>query len=220
MDSVGSLLNRPRLYYNIDGVGELGMGFMGLAVGLFLSLQAHSPKDAVWHRMYTFVVYWTAMCLTIHYGSKAIKNRITYPRTGFVEYPAWESKWRPAIIAALVAAPVSAGIAFAMRSQWKMSTPLAFIGVLLAASYAYGFARTVRWKWTIAAALTAGSVVVAFLPADLLCSVAGDSRPIPAQLAGTWILTFLLYGALLSISGGISFWLYMRHTRPPEPDAQ
>jgi hypothetical protein len=29
-----------------------------------------------------------------------------------------------------------------------------------------------------------------------------------------------LYGAVLSISGGISFWLYLRHTEAPAPEAQ
>jgi hypothetical protein len=30
----------------------------------------------------------------------------------------------------------------------------------------------------------------------------------------------MLYGAVLLISGGISFWLYLRHTEAPAPEAQ
>jgi hypothetical protein len=30
----------------------------------------------------------------------------------------------------------------------------------------------------------------------------------------------MLYGAVLLVSGGISFWLYLRHTEPPVQEAQ
>ena len=39
MDPVGDVLNRPRLYYNIDGLGELGGGVLALGIALFLSLR-------------------------------------------------------------------------------------------------------------------------------------------------------------------------------------
>jgi hypothetical protein len=48
MDQLESLLNRPKAYYNIDGVGELAMGFMCLAGSLLAWLQANAPKDSVW----------------------------------------------------------------------------------------------------------------------------------------------------------------------------
>src|ERR1035441_463118 len=86
MDQVGSLLDRPKLYYNIDGVGELRGGFTMLGFALLMWLQAHSPSGAIWHQMYAFVVYMAVMFSIIHYGTKAIKNHITYPPTGFVEY--------------------------------------------------------------------------------------------------------------------------------------
>jgi hypothetical protein len=38
MDQLGNLLDRPRLYYNIDGLGELGVGVMFLGTALLLSL--------------------------------------------------------------------------------------------------------------------------------------------------------------------------------------
>jgi hypothetical protein len=50
MDQVGSILERPKRYYNIDGVGELGGGFMMLGLGLLLWLQVHSPSGAIWQQ--------------------------------------------------------------------------------------------------------------------------------------------------------------------------
>ena len=49
-------------------------------------LQAHTPREAIWNQMYGFLIYVGIMLAVIHYGSKAIKTHVTYPRTGFVEY--------------------------------------------------------------------------------------------------------------------------------------
>jgi len=40
------LLNRPKLYYDIDGLDELGAGAMSAGIGLLLSLPAN-----VWHKV-------------------------------------------------------------------------------------------------------------------------------------------------------------------------
>lgn len=214
MDQIGSLLERPKAYYNIDGVGELGVGFTCLGFGLLGWLQVHAPLHSAWHSMWAFFIWVGLMLLIVNYGSKAIKNRITYPRTGFVEYRKRDTVWRPAIIGAAVAAPVSVGVSFALRGHWEMAGPVLLFGLFLAASYAYGFARTVRWKWAVACAMAWGSAIVAILPADLI------GAPADHSWAGAFDLSMLLYGTLLLVSGGISFWLYLRHTEAPAQDAQ
>jgi len=44
MEQIESILNRPKTYYNIDGVGELAMGFMCLGCGLLMWLQRMRPR--------------------------------------------------------------------------------------------------------------------------------------------------------------------------------
>ena len=95
-----------------------------------------------------------------------------------------------------------------------MATPASLIGLLFAATYAYGFARTVRWKLAVAGVVALGSVAIAMLPPDLVGALANHSW------AGAFMLIMTLYGAVLSISGGISFWLYLRHTEAPAQEAQ
>ena len=212
MEQIESILNRPKTYYNIDGVGELAMGSMCLGCGLLMWLQAHAPKDSFWHGMPAFIIYFGLMCLILHYGPKAIKKRITYPRTGFVEYRSRDSHWRPAIHGA-VAGAAAVGLAIALRRHWNMTTPASLFGLLFAATYAYHFARTVRWKWVVAGVVALGSVAIAMLPPDLVGAWADHSWQ------GAFILIMTLYGVVLLVSGGISFWLYLRHTEAPAPEA-
>ena len=213
MEQIESILNRPKAYYIIDGVGELVGGFMCLGCGLLMWLQAHAPKDSFWHGMPAFIIYFGLMCLILHYGPKAIKKRITYPRTGFVQYRARDSRWRPAILGAVAGAAAAVGLAIALGRHWNMTTPAALIGLLFAACYANGFARTVRWKWAVAGVVALGSVAIAMLPPDFVGAVA---KPL---WRGAFILTMTLYGAVLLVSGGISFWLYLRHTQAPAQEA-
>jgi hypothetical protein len=223
MDQVGSLLNRPKFYYNIDGVGELGCGFMCLGFALLLWLQVHSPSGAIWHQMYAFVIYMAVMLSIIHYGTKAIKNHITYPRTGFVEYRKRNTVWRPGIIAAFISPLALGGLFVAHRYHWNMTASVPLFGLLLAASYGYGIARAVRWKWVVVWAMTLVSFVIAFLPASSFDALADDSwvtHPVRTKLVGAFLLYLMIYGGMLLISGGISFWLYLRHTQAPAQESQ
>jgi hypothetical protein len=209
MNQLENLLDRPRLYCNIDGLAELGGGLMLLVTTLLLSLPANSP----WHPLAWFV--FVGLILVIHYGTKAIKTRITYPRTGFVEYRRDERR-RASIIAAIVGALVTAGMGIALRGHSDIRTPVSLAGLVIAAAYAYRFGRAVRWKYAVACAMALGSIVIAFLPADVLAAMAHDSlasHPVRATLGGTIVISFLTYGALLLISGSLSFRLYLRQTR-------
>jgi hypothetical protein len=216
MDQVGSLLDRPKFYYNIDGVAELGGGVMCLGYALFLWL----PANSVWHRLSFFA--FVGMLLVIHYGTEAIKTHITYPRTGFVEY---RRRYRrlTVIIAGALGALVPMGLIVVFRRHWDITTPASLIGLVFAAAYAYHIARPVRWKWVVVWAMTLSSLVIAFLPADVLGALANDSpvtHPIRTRLVGTFLLTLIVYGPILLISGGISLWLYLRHTQAPAQEGQ
>jgi hypothetical protein len=216
MDLLGNLLDRPRLYYNIDGLGELGGGVMFLGIALLLSL----PSDSVWHKISWFILL--GLALAVPHGIKAIKTHITYPRTGFVEYRRSDRR-RTSVIAGMAGALIPLGLIIAIRHYWDITTPASLAGLILAAAYAYRVARAVRWKWIVACAIALGSIVTGFLPADVLAAMANDSlvtHPVRAKLGGTIVVSFMTYGAMLLISGGISLWLYLRHTQAPPQEGQ
>lgn len=215
--TIDELKNRPKFYYNIDGVGELGMGFMMLGCGLLGWLQGHTPANTVWHSMPTFCLYWGTMCAIIHFGSKAIKEHITYPRTGFVEYRKGATRWRPGIMAGVIAALVSIAVAAGRRSHWDMTKFVSLFGLLLTAAYARGVAGwAVRWKWSVVWLMAAGAIAIPALPANLVTDAAVHSRAFDInRLFGAFYLLFLFYGVLMLVSGGISLWHYIRHTEAP-----
>ena len=222
MDQFGTLLDRPKSYNNIDGVGELGIGFMCLSFVLLIWLQLHTPADSVWNQMYTLFIFGGLLSSALHFGTKAIKKHITYPRTGFVAYRKRDTTWRPLLIAVPVS--VLGSVALVMAARWHWDTGLvSLFGLLFAASYARGFARLVRWKWAVASAMALGALLIAILPADLVAAPASrlsTSSKLPPQLLGAFLISMAFYGMLLSLSGAVSFWLYLHHTQAPMPDAQ
>ena len=213
MDEIESLLNRPKYYNNIDGLGELGGGFVALSFGFIQWMQVRSPAHSAWHSMWVFCIYFGSMWAIHRFGTKAIKEHITYPRTGFVEYRKRDRVW-PTVFAAVGAPAFLALVMLAVRRHWDLTTGASLVGLLSAASYAYHFAREVRWKWAVASAMAISSILIAILPGDLIGSLTGHSW------LAVCLPSFMLWGPLLSISGGISFWLYLRHTEVPARDAQ
>lgn len=220
MDQVESLLKRPKSYDNIDGTGELGSGFMLMGFALIVWLQAHTSEGAIWHKIYVLFIWIALMSAIIHYGTKAIKKYITYPRTGFVAYRKQGRIWTM-ILAFVLGALASAGFALAVRSHWDVSTPAFFYGLFFSASYAFSFARTVRWKRAVALALLIGSVAIALVPGTVTAALAGGgSNPtwFPSSEVGAFLLCMMLYGPTVMLSGAISLWLYLHNTHAPEKE--
>jgi hypothetical protein len=173
MEQIESLLKRPALYSNIDGVGELGMGFMFMGFSILAWFQAHSSPDSIWRNMWAFMGYVVLMCLVLYFGMKAIKERLTYPRTGFVSYRKSKQAWVFTIASAIAAITAAAAFYLAkMPSEpgvaFFLVVSIAFISV-----YAYQSAFAVHWKWIVVAAMMAAAVITVYLPSPFLESLGG-----------------------------------------------
>jgi len=226
MDQVERLIKRPLLYNNVDGVGELGLGFLLLGYALPASLPIHS---AIWHQWGSFV-WLMVLVAAIHFGSKAIKEHITYPRTGFVEYRKQKARRWLSFTLGGVTAIAAWGLAHFARSHsdlvgshWGMTTPVALIGLVIVVFYVLHIVSVVRWKWAVAGFMAISSVAIAMLPADVVGGVAGSTSAVATlseRSFGAWLLTITIYGAIFLISGGISFVLYMRRTQPAAETAE
>jgi hypothetical protein len=193
---------------------------MFLGYALLLSVKVRAPAHSFLDRSAFFL--WIALMCGIHFGMKAIKSRITYPRTGFLEYRKRDQIWYALLGAAFVALFILLGT---VARHWRSAiVPAAYLfGPAFVASYAYNIARAVRWKWVIAGAMALSSIFIAFVPADILAWLAGLSLaayPVGARVAGILLLSFLVYGAILLVSGGITFRNYLKNTPVLEQDAQ
>jgi hypothetical protein len=186
---IGSLWSRPTLYYNIDGVGELVFGLFLFGCALLSTLEAH-----------TRLIWFAVLVAVLHFGSKAIKTHITYPRTGFVEYRRRDRFW-----AGWAGAVIGVACGFATGLHWDWTIPARLIGPPFAAVYACSLARMFPWKWAVVALMAAGSLAIALRTPD------------PADAL---LLNCLVYGTILLAAGGVTFWLYLRRTQPPAQEAQ
>jgi hypothetical protein len=222
MDQIEKIVQRPLLYNNIDGTGEIGTGFLFLGYALLQWISIHLPEASIWHQYRAFLGF-ALLITTIHFGVKAIKKHITYPRTGYVEYRKRSRtcgvNWGGMAIGAGVGALFGVGIALVHRSHWGMTTLAALFGLVLAAGYAWRIANAVRWKWAVAAVMAICSLVLAKLPAGLV-GTHSWSTMFPDNFEGAWLFSMMLYGTIILISGGISFVLYLRHTQPAAETAE
>jgi len=223
MDSTAQLLNRPKEYCNIDGVGELGIGFMCLSFALFQWLQTTTAEHSIWNQPYSLFAFFLAVALIIQYGTKAIKKRVTYPRTGFVEYRKRDVVWISMILGALFSALFAIGFYMFIRKHWDPTMAVCLVGLGLAGGYGFRVARMASWKWLVVILMTATSIILAFLPPRVVGEIAARSWTtsiFPAQATGAFLVTMATYGILTLTSGAISFFLYLRHAPAPERDEQ
>jgi hypothetical protein len=216
MEQIESLLKRPALYGNIDGVMELGMGFMLLGFSILIWFQAHSSADSIWHNMWAFMGYVILMSLALHFGMKAIKERLTYHRTGFVSYRKSKLVWGFAIAFAVAAITAVAAFCLAKIGSEPAFAFFLVVSIAFASTYAYRTAFAVHWKWIVVAAMMAAAVITAFLPGPFLESLGGTA--VQATLFGAFLLYFFLMSVVFLISGGISLFIYVRNTPMPRPE--
>lgn len=218
MQQIQALLSRPRVYNDIDGVGEISMGFMLLGFLLVFWMQIHSTLHSFWNRSYGFLLFILLMSLALHFGRKAFKQKVTYPRTGFVRYRA-TSIWYILVSAGATAVSVVFIVRNLRHLLETVSTVGFFYSLFMAACYGYGVARAVPWKWLVASAIFSSGTIVAFLPATVLQPlVAGSPR---ADDFGVRLLValfpyFLVWSPLFLLSGSISLILYLRNTHAPD----
>lgn len=199
---------RPARYANVDGTGEMNLGLMMLGFALLDYLYASLPGDSRWRTGAASFVFMYGILGSVlalgYFGAKAVKRRITWPRTGYVAYSGAPRRFWTAF---LVGAVASAGFAtwlLLSRSGAAIGWERAgYVGCLLAA-YTIFVVRGCRgqpWKWLVVAGLGAGLLAILVTTPG---SVWKMSRPVCLLAGLTWLG-----------SGAVTLGLYIRHTQPP-----
>jgi hypothetical protein len=189
-------------YRNIDGIWEMGTGFVVMGMVLLQSLRASAPGNSVWHWRTTYLLSSVALLLVVFYGVGALKKRITYPRTGFVKYRDLAPK--PWIVGAIGLVVGIAAYTLVLR-RFPFSLTLAVASALFGLLYALGTRLDAAWRWLVLLVIVVGPVAISTLPLD-------------REWLETLSIGFL--GLTLFVDGGITLYLYVRRTRPPEQEAE
>jgi hypothetical protein len=122
------LEQRPQRYWNVDGIPELVMGGLWLLWGGAFLIGEALPRGWVG------VVYYLTVPLVLALSGFAgrrlvtrLKERVTYPRTGYVDYPA-SARRACVITGALAIAAAATLVVFAVSAE-RLAAPA--VGVVL-----------------------------------------------------------------------------------------
>lgn len=119
-DELQNYMGRPCRYNNIDGTGEMAFGVMLLGYTFLGYMQANLPESSMWrHGLAGMLFFFAAILLMVGlilWFPKAIKKRITWPRTGYVAYRVGGKAWRNALVGvAVLSALIAAGLGCVRR---------------------------------------------------------------------------------------------------------
>jgi hypothetical protein len=184
--------DRPRRYVNAGGLLELYWGLWMLGMSLLAGASRLAPKS--WRA--AFVVGIVAWQVVLWIGLKAVRRRFTDRRTGYVEY-----RRRPGGTPKLLIWAELVGISVvvpALCEFFPFLRSAAIVGVCNAALYAWFSRLDQPWKWAILLAMAAGPLILQWSGVEL------RKQPLP------WIG---LVGALWTIGGAITFFLYLRNSK-------
>ena len=200
---IDQIMKKTQRYWYVDGLAEIGTGVMLLALGLAYFGIGYLPWKAVKVLLLGLampVVILAGMVVARWLVNKA-KERITYPRTGYIEYrrPRTARRW----IFILVSGVVSAGMIALLVNFMPILGDrfvMALTGVLVFFMMCVLAFQVSVWRFLLvgAAALAGG--------------LAGTFFELPDAFGSA--LFFAMFGAAWLVSGGLTLRRYLASTRP------
>lgn len=188
---------RAQRYWNVDGLSEIAIGLVALLVSacVYWTVQTARGSLARVLIVLAFAVGVPALMLVSGRVLVAIRRRFTYPRTGFVAYqrsprPVWLAGGAIAVALTLVILPLRAG-----GTDW-VTYLLVLQGVVPGALTLY-FGRLVGL-------LRFQVIGVCYALWGVAVAMAGPG------LDQGMIVFWAGIGAVFLLSGGLTFWRYVR----------
>jgi len=202
-DPIAAMTQRIQRYWYIDGLYELSMGgFFFLFWLIYAAASRLSAWGLGWLVPVSQVVLVVGAAWLVSRIVKQLKERLTYPRTGYVAYPQKKGKDRVLRIV------ISGGIALALSTfittlarvpAYNSWLPL-ISGVLIALAMLFiGY----RFNLTRFFVLAAYDVAIGWAASS--AALEDDQK---------FALFFCLLGAGFIVSGGLTLIRYLRSTQP------
>jgi hypothetical protein len=202
-NQIDTVIQRTQRYWYIDGLAEIAVGVLILILGLFYLLLYVIPNESLAAPLVgigqplIILLFWWLGGKSV----RALKERITYPRTGYVAYPRKTRKFSRMALAGITGLVVSAAFALvqmALHINQNMIPMLAAAAMALAIAvlgYRFGLVRF----YGLALYTLALGVITEFLPLVDLQQNA---------------FLFSLFGLGWIVSGSITFIRYLNSTTP------
>jgi hypothetical protein len=129
---------RTKRYWYIDGIAEIVMGGISLILGVYFLLQALLPEESLLSGLLSAGMALVIIGL-VFLGRRIIsftKERLTYPRTGYISYkqPPANRRWIAAAVALIVAA---LAVLLAAKAPPVIAWVPLLSGVLIGAALVY-----------------------------------------------------------------------------------
>jgi len=202
-DQIDHVMRRAQRYWHIDGLTEIAFAWISFILGIYFYISATQSQGSLLSTLLdsSLILFILAGAFLGNKLISSIKQRVTYPRTGFVSYrrKSGANRWIAVGVALLMGAIIGAIIDSAPASlDWMTALTGFFLAIPL---FILGF-RSGAWRFY------------------LLCSVSllvglGLSWAGYGNTLGLAYYYFLLSLAMF-ISGGLTFLNYLRTTTPPE----
>lgn len=200
----------PVRYNAIDGVDEMFIGLLSLALMLCMHFKNLAPEGSIWHSKYTFTFTSALILVAVFIARTLLKERITYRRTGYVMFRYSKVKFAIGGIVGFAGGGAAVLCVSILSRPPQQDRYLIFLaGLLWAFLYIYFGIYTTRmyyaWRYLVALLIAAGPFAV--------YSALPNVRDIST-------LSTAVFGGCFLISGVITFWSYLRNTRAVEAQSE
>jgi hypothetical protein len=198
-DNFSEVEQRVRRYWYVDGFGELvGGGGMCLLLAIYFAAQEYFGNDSIISSVLqaSLVLVLLGGIFVVQRLIGAAKLRVTYPRTGYVEYPSPQNKRVIAVLSAIVGMIMAMTFVFIVRQFSRIDGLVAVSGV------AMGIILFLKQVWTVKVKRFYILSAVAALY-GLMLSVSGFPRGYNLGLF------YVLMSLSFAISGGLTLRNYL-----------
>lgn len=204
-DEIDRVEKRTLRYWFIDGLAEIFFGVVCFLLGFYFYLQIALPEESLLNNLLTsgFLLFILALAWVGRRFISIAKNRLTYPRTGYVSY---RREVRNKRLALAVAIGMSVSVVTVIIGQTSVNWMPIIAGFITAFVWLLTAYRTDLLRFYI---LSGVSLLIGI---GLGINNIGDIRGIS--------LFFLAIGLPTLLSGGITLWRYLRSTEPAEMDIE
>jgi len=203
-DDLNNLMQRPVRYWYVDGLTEIGFGLICLVLAAYFFGQAFLPPDSMLFRLLDMGFLFVILGAGWGVGQliNIAKNRLTYPRTGYVAYPATKEyrRWLAGGLGILLGGLLSVLFTGVLSLDWMPT----LTGMILAAVITYMGFRIGQLRFFI----------LAFV--SLVIGVGLGLARI-GNLTGLAVYYTLISLALV-VSGALTLYSYIKKTSPPQGD--